>query len=224
MGQSSCLLPTLRKQCATALANKMSLDADELDGHIAFAGAAEQARMLGAGTSTALTELYLERIACLDAEFGAYSVVLAETARTEAAADLLSMCRRRLFHHVVGHRSLPVAEPGAHHVSLATRSAQARSAGSICTRSFVSYVCTSGCAVIVALSYRPIIRGVLKNERLRAATDTPCGCTRRFRRSFPRRVRSEATQASDEKTHAQEDQTRRRYPGRIHLRIGANVG
>jgi amidase len=55
---------------------------------IAFAGAAEQARMLGAGTitSTALTELYLERIARLDAELGAYSVVLAETARTEAAA------------------------------------------------------------------------------------------------------------------------------------------
>jgi hypothetical protein len=77
--------------------------------------------------------------------------------------------------------------------------------------------------VILALSYRPIVRGVLKNERSRAATDTPCGCTRRFRRSFPRRVRSEATQAFDQNTHAQEDQTRRRYPGRIHLRIGANV-
>jgi amidase len=56
---------------------------------IAFAGAAEQARMLAAGTitSTALTELYLERIACLDTELGAYSVVLAETARTDAAAQ-----------------------------------------------------------------------------------------------------------------------------------------
>lgn len=54
---------------------------------IAFAGAAEQARMLAAGaiTSTALTELYLERIARLDAELGGYSVVLAETALTEAA-------------------------------------------------------------------------------------------------------------------------------------------
>ena len=54
---------------------------------IAFAGAAEQARILAAGTitSTALTELYLERITYLDAELGAYSVVLAETARTEAA-------------------------------------------------------------------------------------------------------------------------------------------
>ena len=55
---------------------------------IAFADAAEQARMLATGTvtSTAFTELYLERIARLNAELGAYSVVLAETARTEAAA------------------------------------------------------------------------------------------------------------------------------------------
>ena len=55
---------------------------------IAFAGAAEQARMLAAGTitSTALTEQYLERIARLDAELGAFTVVLAESARAEAAA------------------------------------------------------------------------------------------------------------------------------------------
>jgi hypothetical protein len=36
--------------------------------------------------------------------------------------------------------------------------------------------------------------------------------------------RSEATQAFDQKTRAQQDQTRRRYPGRIHRRIGATVG
>ena len=55
---------------------------------IAFAGAAEQARMLVAGTITApaLLDLYLERIARVDREVRAYRVVLAERARKEAAA------------------------------------------------------------------------------------------------------------------------------------------
>ena len=55
---------------------------------IAFAGAAEQARMLAAGTisAPALLELYLERIARVDREVRSYRVVLAESARREAAA------------------------------------------------------------------------------------------------------------------------------------------
>ncbi|WP_167099091.1 amidase [Mycobacterium sp. DL592] len=55
---------------------------------IAFAGAAEQARMLVAGTITApaLLDLYLDRIARVDREVRAYRVVLAERARREAAA------------------------------------------------------------------------------------------------------------------------------------------
>ena len=55
---------------------------------LAFAGAAEQARLLAAGTVTApaLLDLYLERIARLDPELRAYRVVLAESARREAAA------------------------------------------------------------------------------------------------------------------------------------------
>jgi Asp-tRNA(Asn)/Glu-tRNA(Gln) amidotransferase A subunit family amidase len=58
MGQSSCLLPNF-----DGMTQVNSTD-------LAFAGASEQARMLAAGaiTSTALTELYLERIARLDAE------------------------------------------------------------------------------------------------------------------------------------------------------------
>jgi amidase len=54
---------------------------------LAFAGAAEQARLLatGAVTAPALTELYLERIARLDPELRAYRVVFAEAARAEAA-------------------------------------------------------------------------------------------------------------------------------------------
>jgi amidase len=53
---------------------------------LAFAGAAEQARMLsvGAVTAPALTELYLERIARLDPELRAFRVVLADSARAEA--------------------------------------------------------------------------------------------------------------------------------------------
>lgn len=55
---------------------------------LAFAGAAEQARMLVAGTITApaLLELYLDRIARVDREVRAYRVVLADTARAEARA------------------------------------------------------------------------------------------------------------------------------------------
>ena len=55
---------------------------------IAFAGAAEQARLLAAGTITApaLLELYLERIGRLDREVRSYRVVMADSARREAAA------------------------------------------------------------------------------------------------------------------------------------------
>ena len=54
---------------------------------LAFAGAAEQARMLAAGTITApeLLEVYLDRIARLDRELRSYRVVLADSARQEAA-------------------------------------------------------------------------------------------------------------------------------------------
>ncbi|WP_197381922.1 amidase [Mycolicibacterium mengxianglii] len=53
---------------------------------LAFAGAAEQARMLAAGeiTAPALTELYLDRIDRLDPELRAYRVVFADSARMEA--------------------------------------------------------------------------------------------------------------------------------------------
>ncbi|MBV8929688.1 MAG: amidase, partial [Mycobacteriaceae bacterium] len=59
-----------------------------MDSEIAFAGAAEQARLLAAGTITApaLLECYLERINRLDRELRAYRVVLADSARAEAAA------------------------------------------------------------------------------------------------------------------------------------------
>ncbi|MGH3970654.1 MAG: amidase, partial [Mycobacterium sp.] len=55
---------------------------------LAFAGAAEQARLLAAGTITApaLLEVYLERIARLDGGLRCYRVVLADTARQEAFA------------------------------------------------------------------------------------------------------------------------------------------
>jgi amidase len=55
---------------------------------LAFAGAAEQARMLTAATITAptLLEIYLERIARLDPQLRSFRVVLAETARQEALA------------------------------------------------------------------------------------------------------------------------------------------
>lgn len=55
---------------------------------IAFAGAAEQARLLAAGslTAPALLDLYLDRIARLDPTLRAYRVVLADSARAEAAA------------------------------------------------------------------------------------------------------------------------------------------
>jgi amidase len=55
---------------------------------VAFAGAAEQVRLLAAGTITAptLLTLYLERIARLDPQLGAYRVILTEDAQREAAA------------------------------------------------------------------------------------------------------------------------------------------
>jgi amidase len=55
---------------------------------LAFAGAAEQARMLVATTITApaLLEIYLDRIARLDPQLRSFRVVLAETARQEALA------------------------------------------------------------------------------------------------------------------------------------------
>ena len=55
---------------------------------VAFAGAAEQARLLAAGTITApgLLDVYLDRIRRLDPRLRAYRVVLADTARQEAAA------------------------------------------------------------------------------------------------------------------------------------------
>ena len=58
---------------------------DSID--LAFAGAAEQARLLatGAVTAPALTDLYLDRIARLDPELRAYRVVFADAARAAAA-------------------------------------------------------------------------------------------------------------------------------------------
>ncbi len=55
---------------------------------IAFAGAAEQARMLAAGSisAPALLELYLERIARIDRELRSFRIVMADSARMEAAA------------------------------------------------------------------------------------------------------------------------------------------
>ncbi|MBU3751498.1 MAG: amidase [Mycobacterium sp.] len=55
---------------------------------LAFTGAAEQARMLAGGaiTAPALLELYLGRIARIDPEVRSYRVVMADSARREAAA------------------------------------------------------------------------------------------------------------------------------------------
>ncbi|RDH77927.1 amidase [Mycolicibacterium moriokaense] len=55
---------------------------------LAFAGAAEQARLLAAGsvTAPALLELYLDRIGLLDRHLRAFRVVLADSARRDAAA------------------------------------------------------------------------------------------------------------------------------------------
>lgn len=59
---------------------------DSID--VAFAGAAEQARLLAAGEITApeLIELYLERIARLDPELRSYRTVMADHAREAAVA------------------------------------------------------------------------------------------------------------------------------------------
>jgi amidase len=58
------------------------------DREVAFAGAAQQARLLADGTITApaLLEVYLERIARLDPDLRSYRVVLADSAREQAAA------------------------------------------------------------------------------------------------------------------------------------------
>ncbi len=58
------------------------------DRDVAFAGAAQQARLLADGTTTApeLLDVYLERIARLDPEIRSYRVVLGEKARDDAAA------------------------------------------------------------------------------------------------------------------------------------------
>jgi amidase len=65
---------------------------------LAFAGAAEQARLLAAGRITApeLLELYLDRIARLDPQLRSYRVVLADSARQEAgvAQDRLNAGER----------------------------------------------------------------------------------------------------------------------------------
>jgi amidase len=55
---------------------------------LAFAGAAEQARMLAGGaiSAPALLERYLERIARFDPELRSYRVVMTDSARREAAA------------------------------------------------------------------------------------------------------------------------------------------
>jgi amidase len=55
---------------------------------LAFAGAAEQARLLAAGkvTSPQLVEIYLDRIARFDRELRSYRIVLADSARSEAVA------------------------------------------------------------------------------------------------------------------------------------------
>ena len=55
---------------------------------LAFAGAAEQARLLAAGaiSAPALLELYLDRIARLDRELRSFRIVMTEDARREAAA------------------------------------------------------------------------------------------------------------------------------------------
>ncbi len=57
-------------------------------GDLAFAGAAEQARMLAAGaiTAPALLEVYLDRIARLNPQLRCYRVVLGQSARREAQA------------------------------------------------------------------------------------------------------------------------------------------
>jgi amidase len=60
-----------------------------VDSHdLAFAGAAEQARMLAEGKVTAptLLEIYLDRISRLDPQLRSYRVVLAESARQDALA------------------------------------------------------------------------------------------------------------------------------------------
>src|SRR5580693_787671 len=81
-----------RSCCSVKRSNAVSsmavvcLDVDSAD--LAFAGAAEQVRMLAAGTITApaLLEVYLDRIAHLDPQLRSYRVVLADTARQEAEA------------------------------------------------------------------------------------------------------------------------------------------
>ena len=73
----------------SGLANDTAATLRKMDAtDIAFAGAAEQARMLAAGSisAPALLDLYLDRIARLDRELRSYRIVLAASARREAAA------------------------------------------------------------------------------------------------------------------------------------------
>lgn len=99
---------------------------------LAFAGAAEQARLLASGavTAPALTDLYLDRIARLDPELRSYRVVFAEQARRAAAeaqerldagsACRFSVCRspsgrlrrRRYAHHLRQHRARACTHQG----------------------------------------------------------------------------------------------------------------
>ncbi|EID10906.1 amidase [Mycobacterium xenopi RIVM700367] len=60
---------------------------------VAFAGAAQQAQMLAAGTITApeLLEIYLDRITRLDRQLRCYRVVMADAARHEAVAAQLRL-------------------------------------------------------------------------------------------------------------------------------------
>ena len=101
---------------------------------LAFAGAAEQARMLAAGavTAPALTELYLDRIARLDPELRVLPGGVRRCARAEAAAaaqerldagerlpllgvpdrDQGRRRRRRRGHHLRQQRARPGADQG----------------------------------------------------------------------------------------------------------------
>jgi len=76
--------PAARHNNATVTSDRTS----ETTSDIAFAGAAEQARLLaeGAVTAPALLEVYLDRIRRLNPVLRAYRVVLEESARAQAAA------------------------------------------------------------------------------------------------------------------------------------------
>src|SRR5882762_6379617 len=78
---------------------------------LAYAGAAEQARLLAAGTVTApaLLDVYLDRITRLDPELRSYRVILTDSARREAAVARRAdrdqgRCRRRRRGHHLRHQ------------------------------------------------------------------------------------------------------------------------